>query len=166
MLCVRECQQTCGNVSIPFPFGMELGCFARLHLYLTCNPGPIPPILQMTKNSVVTDVSIEEGILRIQKHSDPGDFLDDWDSTFYAFSGDSGVVKWAVDNSTCEEAAANKDLYMCVSSHSECIGVTDDRTSRHVGYRCRCSSGFEGNPYMEDGCTGKFQECLIVMFLG
>ncbi|CAN6249422.1 unnamed protein product [Urochloa humidicola] len=153
-----NCPTKCGNVSIPFPFGMELGCFARIHLYLACNPGPVPPILQMTKHLVVTDISINEGILRIQKLSDPGDFLDDRDSTFYAFSGESGVVKWAVDNLTCEEAMVNKDQYMCVSSHSECMEVTDDRTSRHVGYRCRCSSGFEGNPYKEDGCTD-IDEC-------
>jgi hypothetical protein len=151
-------------VVIPFPFGMELGCFARIHLYLACNPGPILSVLQMTEHAVVTDISIHEGILRIQKLSDPGGFLDDQDSTLYAFSEESGVVKWAVDNSTCQEAMANKDQYMCISSRSECVEVTD-RTSRHVGYRCRCSSGFEGNPYMEDGCTGKFEECLIVMFL-
>jgi len=146
---------------------MELGCFARIHLYLACNPGPTPPILQMTNHSAVTDISIDQGILRIQKLSEPGGFLDGRDSTFYAFSEESGVVKWAVDNSTCEDAMTNRDQYMCVSTHSECIEVTDNRTSRHVGYRCRCSSGFEGNPYIEDGCTGKFQECLIViaMFL-
>jgi len=138
---------------------MELGCFARIHLYLACNPGPTPPILQMTEHSVVTDISIDQGILRIQKLSDPGGFLDGQDSAFYAFSGESGVVKWAVDNLTCRDAMVNKDQYMCVGTHSECIEVTDDRTSRHVGYRCRCSSGFEGNPYIEDGCTD-IDECL------
>ncbi|OEL35876.1 Wall-associated receptor kinase 3 [Dichanthelium oligosanthes] len=52
-----------GDPSIPFPFSMELGCFARLHLYgLACNTGPIPPILQMTEHSVVTDISIDEDI--------------------------------------------------------------------------------------------------------
>ncbi|CAO2043067.1 unnamed protein product [Urochloa humidicola] len=153
-----NCPTKCGSVSIPFPFGMELGCFARIHLYLACNPGPVPPTLQMTKNLAVTDISIDEGILRIQKLSDPGYFLDDRDGTFYAFSGESGVVKWAVDNITCEEAMVNKDQYMCISSHSKCIEVTDDRTIRHVGYRCRCLSGFEGNPYMEDGCTD-IDEC-------
>ncbi|CAN6276338.1 unnamed protein product [Urochloa humidicola] len=153
-----NCPTKCGNVDIPFPFGMELGCFARLHLYLACNPGPVPPILQMTKRLVVTDISIDEGSLRIQKLSESGDFLDDQDSTFYAFSGESGVVKWTVDNSTCEDAMANKDRYMCVSGHSECVDVTDNRTTRHVGYRCKCSSGFQGNPYMEDGCAD-IDEC-------
>ena len=74
-------------MNIPFPFGMELGCFARIHLYLACNPGPTPPILQMTDQSAVTDIFIDQGILRIQKLSDPGGFLDGRDSTFYAFSG-------------------------------------------------------------------------------
>lgn len=145
----------CGNVSVPFPFGTELGCFARIHLYLTCNPGPTPPILQMTEHSVVTDISIDEGVLRIQKLSDPGDFLEDRDTTLY-YSRESGTVKWAVDNQTCKEAMLNKNEYRCFSAHSDCVDVTDDRTSRHVGYRCKCSSGFEGNPYLEDGCAGKF----------
>ncbi|KAL6903718.1 hypothetical protein ACP4OV_004531 [Aristida adscensionis] len=154
-----NCPMSCGSVSVPFPFGTELGCFARIHLYLACNPGPTPPVLQMTKHSVVTDISIDEGVLRIQKLTDPGDILEDRDATLYAFSGESGVVKWAVDNSTCQEATANKEKYMCISDYSDCIDVVDDRTGRHVGYRCKCSSGFQGNPYIEDGCKD-IDECL------
>ncbi|KAL6651064.1 hypothetical protein ACP70R_009989 [Stipagrostis hirtigluma subsp. patula] len=154
-----NCPTSCGDVIVPFPFGTELGCFARIHLYLACNPGPTPPILQLTEHSVVTDISIDEGVLRIQKLSDPADFLEDRDATLYAFSGESGVIKWAVDNSTCVEAMVNKEKYMCVSAYSECIEVTDNRRNRHVGYRCKCSSGFQGNPYIEDGCKD-VDECL------
>ena len=146
----------CGNVSVPFPFGTELGCFARIHLYLTCNPGRSPAILQMTQHSLVTDISIDEGVLRIQKRSDPGDFLGDRDTTLYSFSGESGMVKWAVDDPTCREAMLNNKEYRCLSAHSHCVDVTDDRTSKHVGYRCKCSSGFQGNPYLQGGCTSKF----------
>uniref|UniRef100_A0ACD5UCU2 Uncharacterized protein n=1 Tax=Avena sativa TaxID=4498 RepID=A0ACD5UCU2_AVESA len=149
----------CGNVSVPFPFGTELGCFASISLYLACNPGPSPAILQMTEHLVVTDISIEEGVLRIQKLSDPGDFLGDRSTELYSFSEESGTVKWAVDNRTCREAMLNKNEYRCISAHSDCVDVTDDRTNKHVGYRCKCSSGFQGNPYLEAGCTD-INECL------
>ncbi|KAM0923808.1 hypothetical protein ACQ4PT_005320 [Festuca glaucescens] len=158
----ENCPTMCGNVSVPFPFGTELGCFARINLYLTCNPGSSPAILQMTEHLVVTDISINEGVLRIQKLSDPGDFLGDRSTTLYSFSEESGMLKWAVDNSTCKEAMLNKNEYRCVSARSDCVDVTDDKTSNHVGYRCKCSSGFQGNPYLQDGCTGKF---LIYVYL-
>ena len=47
---------------------------------------------------------------------------------------ESGMVKWAVDDPTCREAMLSKE-YKCLSAHSRCLEVTDDRTSKHVGYR-------------------------------
>ncbi|KAL6903719.1 hypothetical protein ACP4OV_004532 [Aristida adscensionis] len=154
-----NCPTSCGNVSIPFPFGMEVGCFARIQLYLACNPGPrsSPPFLQIDENSMVTDISIDDGIMRVAKSSDPSSFVVDMDPPLYSSSGQLGLVKWAVDNVTCKDALAFKVVYIC-SSYSECVDVTDDRTLHHIGYRCKCSMGFEGNPYLKDGCTD-INEC-------
>ncbi|KAM3353856.1 hypothetical protein ACQJBY_024822 [Aegilops geniculata] len=155
-----NCPTSCGNMSIPFPFGIELGCFAKPHLYLACTPGTtILLVLKMTARKLVTDISIDDGILQVHELSGPGDFMagSNTDSTLYVSSGKSGVVKWAIDNMTCEHAM-NKSDYGCVSTHSGCIDVTDDTTLKHVGYRCKCSPGFEGNPYLQDGCTD-INEC-------
>ncbi|XBI31356.1 hypothetical protein VPH35_054929 [Triticum aestivum] len=151
-----NCPTSCGNMSIPFPFGTELGCFAKLHLYLTCTPGTtvLPPVLKLTDQALVTDISIDDGILQVHEASGPGDFMARWnlDPALYTSSGQWGAVKWVIDNMTCQHAMNNSD-YRCFSTHSDCVDVTEDRTLKHVGYRCRCSSGFEGNPYIQDGCT-------------
>ncbi|CAL5068983.1 unnamed protein product [Urochloa decumbens] len=78
--------------------------------------------------------------------------------SLYATSGEWGVVKWAVDNMTCKDATASMEGYRCFS-HSDCLEVTDERTLNHVGYRCKCSPGFVGNPYIKDGCTD-IDECM------
>lgn len=161
-----NCPTSCGNVNVSFPFGMEAGCFAKLQMYLVCSPEP-SPVLRMLGGAVVTNLSIDQGILSVLKSSDPSQSLADTYPSLYAISGGWGGVdlKWAIDNLTCKNAMASKDSYRC-SSYSDCIDVTDETQAR-LGYRCKCSSGFGGNPYIKDGCTGTIsrkiqRECKLL----
>uniref|UniRef100_A0A8R7TPE7 Protein kinase domain-containing protein n=1 Tax=Triticum urartu TaxID=4572 RepID=A0A8R7TPE7_TRIUA len=157
----KDCDMSCGNVSIPFPFGIKLGCFATEQFYLKCLralPGTDLPVLELNGSLVVSDISIDEGILLVDEKSEPSDLFSN-PETLYALSGKRGVVKWAVVKMPCLHAQLNESDYKCLSSHSDCIDVTDDGTLKLLGYRCKCSSGFEGNPYIKDGCTD-INECL------
>lgn len=58
------------------------------------------------------------------------------------------VMDWVITRETCKDAKRNTSSYACVSSNSYCVDINGQ------GYRCNCSSGYEGNPYIEDGCTG------------
>jgi hypothetical protein len=72
----------------------------------------------------------------------------------FDFSMDYGIViKWAVANLTCQQAKQKETTYACRSSHSDCLNVTHGEI--FMGYRCKCLSGFQGNPYVKDGCTGQ-----------
>ncbi|TVU29176.1 hypothetical protein EJB05_20732, partial [Eragrostis curvula] len=71
-----------------------------------------------------------------------------------AFMADNGgqvplVLDWAIGNKTCEEAKRNASAYACVSGNSECV---DSKYGHGRGYLCNCSVGYDGNPYLLDGC--------------
>jgi len=59
------------------------------------------------------------------------------------------VLDWAVENETCEDAQKNMTGYACKAESSYCYNSTNG-----PGYRCNCSTGFQGNPYLPRGCTG------------
>ncbi|URD83247.1 Wall-associated receptor kinase [Musa troglodytarum] len=63
------------------------------------------------------------------------------------------VLDWSIGDVGCEEARQNSTSYACRSNNSRCLNATNG-----IGYLCNCSSGYQGNPYVEGGCED-IDEC-------
>ncbi|EMS57883.1 Wall-associated receptor kinase 4 [Triticum urartu] len=115
----------------------------------------------------VTNLSVEDGTLTVSNmvngHNEKEEILiytqngyvfeDPMEDEFYfSMESDNHLIKWAVANLTCHIAMQKGTMYACRSSYSYCLNVTYGEI--FMGYRCKCSSGFQGNPYVNDGCRG------------
>ncbi|CAN6234688.1 unnamed protein product [Urochloa humidicola] len=147
-----NCSRVCGNIKVPFPFGIEEGCFAREQFYLNCT-NVTASTLQLGDFYLVTEIDMDQGLIKYTiPDDDEGSVnrMSDNDPGIFVSSGESVSSKWVVANLTCQEAQANISGYACVSANSNCIPLNS--TNGYVGYRCNCSNGFQGNPYLQSGC--------------
>ncbi|XP_037410653.1 wall-associated receptor kinase 1-like [Triticum dicoccoides] len=154
-----DCTRWCGNISVPFPFGLEVGCFAVEQFHVNCtNMTASAALILMSRNYQVLDINIHEGTINFTNtqlqqqaysHTTIGRFTF-LDSPFSS-------MMWVAANLSCAEAQKNMSRYACVSINSMCVEVSTER--RSAGYRCKCSDGFQGNPYNQSGCED-INECL------
>ncbi|CAM0948371.1 unnamed protein product [Alopecurus aequalis] len=169
----EQCRASCGRMTIPFPFGLEDRCSANKRFLLNCTSGNLTLFVTEYAHYLVTDISVEDGSLVVSNMVNGSnaeevllvqteDSGNQWASEGpmedqFDFSMEYDIViKWAVANLTCQIAMQKDTMYACRSSHSYCLNVTHKEI--FMGYRCKCSSGFQGNPYVKDGCTD-IDEC-------
>ncbi|XP_048532169.1 wall-associated receptor kinase 5-like [Triticum urartu] len=152
-----DCTRWCGNISVQFPFGFEEGCFAREEFHLNCTDLTSSDALVMLEEKQVIDMNVDEGTFNItfadQQRWDP---ISERHGLVYEY-GLFLSVKWVAAHLSCAEAQQNRSAYACVSTNSKCVEVTAERI--YAGYRCKCSDGFQGNPYIQSGCRD-INECL------
>ncbi|KAI5001288.1 hypothetical protein ZWY2020_025938 [Hordeum vulgare] len=153
-----NCTRWCGNISVEFPFGLEEGCFAREDFHLNCSVTSSSAVL-MLANLEVNDIDIDEGTINVTNpEKEEGftlsaggpDLFISYGTLFYP-------MQWVAANLSCVEAQQNTSGYACVSPNGKCLEV--NTTDNYVGYHCKCSDGFKGNPYVQSGCQD-IDECI------
>ncbi|EAZ15466.1 hypothetical protein OsJ_30883 [Oryza sativa Japonica Group] len=166
----HNCSRQCGTIVVPFPFGLEEGCAAREVFQLSCLGKP-NSVLQYNDFIGVQYINVSEGLVGIKYNSSFVEILFNMFSQFrfssqgvvsnifgkgpnlYVDPTESASVQWAVANLTCQQAQQNTSTYACVSTNSSCSRVISTMQG-YVGYRCTCLPGYDGNPYIPDGCKG------------
>lgn len=140
-----------------FPFGLEEGCFASEDFHLNCTNTTSSAALILLEAKQVIGINIEEGTVNITSLDQQG-IYSMTENFVFPIPGSFSSAQWVAANLSCAEAQQNRSGYACVSINSKCVEVSvkglDSVDRIYAGYRCKCSDGFQGNPYIQTGCQG------------
>ncbi|OEL22802.1 hypothetical protein BAE44_0016179 [Dichanthelium oligosanthes] len=86
------CPTSCGNVSVPYPFGISPGCYME-GFNLTCDRSSSPPRLLLGNGTlqVVVDVSLHNSTVRVLSPTIQLEFKGEWE---HGYAGSEGYGTW------------------------------------------------------------------------
>ncbi|KAE9444744.1 hypothetical protein C3L33_23358, partial [Rhododendron williamsianum] len=150
------CPETCGNIDIPYPFGIGSNCYMADGFAVTCNNSFFPPKPFIDCiNLEVVQISVNWRTVQVITYNFPGraDGKDVYlGGTPFNFSDtyerNIESLDWAL-NGTCNNES------LC-GANAHCVNNATTLWSPE----CFCVEGYEGNPYLPSGCI------LGILFAG
>lgn len=153
----NDCATKCGSVNILFPFGLKQGCYRGKSFALTCNETSGPPLLLFNSHYKVSTLLLEEGQLKLERVNEYDYTFESERTRLFACFEEQTIVSWVIASQFCEDARKNMTTFACVDAHSSCFDTTTTNNVQDVsGYYCKCSQGYQGNPYLRNGCKGAY----------
>ncbi|KAF8677826.1 hypothetical protein HU200_046416 [Digitaria exilis] len=173
-----DCKRSCGNMSIPFPFGFEEGCFAHQKFRLSCVSDKYIVLDRGdgTKYQVTT-LSVNDGYLGVTSMLNDSSSSDDEVIVVHTTNGDFDYrvpreamrnliefsqefdirMRWAVANLTCG-TASERNIDECLEPNN-CIGECHNTLG---GYYCSsCPHGTDFEPTKGKCVTSDKQHNLL-----
>ncbi|KAM7481426.1 hypothetical protein LguiB_006009 [Lonicera macranthoides] len=137
--CPYRCSNS-SNITIPYPFGIGANCAFNEAFVITCNDSVSPAKPFISQFGVeVLEILLSSQNARVYNPlviSLNGNFTNR-SSLFARTYNFSAVLAWKIDGN-CTQCAINTDCW------------TSD--TREGEFRCLCRAGYEGNPYLPNGC--------------
>ncbi|XP_059631708.1 wall-associated receptor kinase 2-like [Cornus florida] len=140
----QGCEDRCGNVSIPYPFGTREGCYYDKAFLITCNDvfNPSKPFLQ-TSNIEITNISLLDGQVQILQFI-ARDCDDKWGSRTKFAVPTIELFKFRISRTK------NKFTAIGCDTRASIIGKKDD-----MNYLSGCMTVCRSQDYVTNGsCSG------------
>nr|GME13880.1 putative wall-associated receptor kinase-like 16 [Ipomoea batatas] len=128
-----KCDDRCGNVSIPFPYGLTQDCYLNPDFLITCNTSYHPPKPFLTDSDVeVKDISVKEHQVIIMKRVNSICYEKGERQSRLKQGYESGSLKLYVNQNANKFVAFGCDTYAYVD------GYGDDKSYKMEGCMASC----------------------------